>query len=122
MAIDKIHFEVNAGPYQHPVSTRQLLDTLRRLSVVFGYFSSLCNLFKCLDRSNSPVDNLFLKEATEGVPSDLNSQQDIEMQVCHTCCTQRVTQNDVPLAQNMRSVSIHHIMTVQRVVDHMPVG
>nr|CEF90400.1 vitellogenin [Sparus aurata] len=31
-AVDKIHFEVNAGPSRHPMSTRQLLETLRRLS------------------------------------------------------------------------------------------
>nr|AFA26671.1 vitellogenin C [Dicentrarchus labrax] len=31
-AVDKIHFEVNAGPSRHPMSARQLLDTLRRLS------------------------------------------------------------------------------------------
>ncbi len=36
-AVDKIHFEVNAGPSRHPMSTRQLLETLRRLSKVFGY-------------------------------------------------------------------------------------
>lgn len=84
MAIDKIQFEVNAVPHTHPVSTCQLLD----LPLYLAMLSYLCNLFKCLDRSNSPVDNLLLKEATEGMPSDLNSQQDIEMHVCHTCCTQ----------------------------------
>ncbi|XP_056234769.1 vitellogenin 3, phosvitinless [Seriola aureovittata] len=31
-AVDKIHIEVNAGPSRHPMSTRQLLETLRRLS------------------------------------------------------------------------------------------
>ncbi|XP_022601316.1 vitellogenin-like [Seriola dumerili] len=31
-AVDKIHIEVNAGPTRHPMSTRQLLETLRRLS------------------------------------------------------------------------------------------
>ncbi|XP_065812413.1 vitellogenin 3, phosvitinless [Labrus bergylta] len=31
-AVDKIHFEVNAGPSTHPDSGRQLLKTLRRLS------------------------------------------------------------------------------------------
>uniref|UniRef100_A0A8C3A2H3 Vitellogenin 3, phosvitinless n=1 Tax=Cyclopterus lumpus TaxID=8103 RepID=A0A8C3A2H3_CYCLU len=31
--VDKIHFEVNASPSGHPVSTRQLLETLRRLSM-----------------------------------------------------------------------------------------
>lgn len=31
-AVEKIHFEVNAGPSTHPVSVRQLLETLRRLS------------------------------------------------------------------------------------------
>ncbi|KAM7409515.1 hypothetical protein PAMA_001141 [Pampus argenteus] len=31
-AVDKIHFEVNAGPSGHSVSARQLLETLRRLS------------------------------------------------------------------------------------------
>ncbi|XP_076582051.1 vitellogenin 3, phosvitinless [Chaetodon auriga] len=31
-AVDKIHFEVNAGPSRHPMGTRQLLETLRRLS------------------------------------------------------------------------------------------
>nr|AVA30493.1 vitellogenin C [Scatophagus argus] len=31
-AVDKIHFEVNAGPSRHPMSTRQLLETLRRIS------------------------------------------------------------------------------------------
>ncbi|XP_038571649.1 vitellogenin 3, phosvitinless [Micropterus salmoides] len=31
-AVDKIHFEVNAGRSQHPMSARQLLETLRRLS------------------------------------------------------------------------------------------
>ncbi|XP_060890985.1 vitellogenin 3, phosvitinless [Labrus mixtus] len=31
-AVDKIHFEVNAGPSTHPDSGRQLLETLRRLS------------------------------------------------------------------------------------------
>ncbi|XP_070687869.1 vitellogenin 3, phosvitinless [Pempheris klunzingeri] len=31
-AVDKIHFEVNAGPSRHPLSARQLLETLRRLS------------------------------------------------------------------------------------------
>ncbi|XP_059197125.1 vitellogenin 3, phosvitinless [Centropristis striata] len=31
-AVDKIHFEVNGGPSRPPVSTRQLLETLRRLS------------------------------------------------------------------------------------------
>lgn len=36
-AVDKIHFEVNAGPSRHPMSARQLLETLRRLSKVFGY-------------------------------------------------------------------------------------
>ncbi|XP_071344089.1 vitellogenin 3, phosvitinless [Trachinotus anak] len=31
-AVDKIHIEVNAGPSRHPMSARQLLETLRRLS------------------------------------------------------------------------------------------
>uniref|UniRef100_UPI0037E9A8CE vitellogenin 3, phosvitinless n=1 Tax=Semicossyphus pulcher TaxID=241346 RepID=UPI0037E9A8CE len=31
-AVDRIHFEVNAGPSRHPESVRQLLETLRRLS------------------------------------------------------------------------------------------
>ncbi|XP_034737765.1 vitellogenin 3, phosvitinless [Etheostoma cragini] len=31
-AVDKIHFEVKVGPSKHPVSTLQLLKTLRRLS------------------------------------------------------------------------------------------
>ncbi|XP_047443415.1 vitellogenin 3, phosvitinless [Mugil cephalus] len=31
-AVDKIHFEVNAGPSRHPMSARQLLETLRTLS------------------------------------------------------------------------------------------
>nr|QAA78850.1 vitellogenin C [Channa punctata] len=31
-AVDKIHFEVNAGPSRHPMNSRQLLETLRRLS------------------------------------------------------------------------------------------
>nr|XP_019936246.1 PREDICTED: vitellogenin-like [Paralichthys olivaceus] len=31
-AVDKIHFEVNAGPSTHQMSTRQLLESLRRLS------------------------------------------------------------------------------------------
>ncbi|KAI9519363.1 hypothetical protein NQZ68_029530 [Dissostichus eleginoides] len=31
-AVDKIHFEVNAGPSRPPASTRQLMETLRRLS------------------------------------------------------------------------------------------
>ncbi|CAJ1060716.1 vitellogenin 3%2C phosvitinless [Xyrichtys novacula] len=31
-AVEKIHFEVNAGPSRHPMSVRQLLETLRRLS------------------------------------------------------------------------------------------
>ncbi|XP_070765014.1 vitellogenin 3, phosvitinless [Enoplosus armatus] len=31
-AVDKIHFEVNAGPSRHPMSAHQLLETLRRLS------------------------------------------------------------------------------------------
>nr|XP_033476965.1 vitellogenin 3, phosvitinless [Epinephelus lanceolatus] len=31
-AVDKIHFEVNAGPSRDPMSARQLLETLRRLS------------------------------------------------------------------------------------------
>uniref|UniRef100_A0A4W6DUS7 Vitellogenin 3, phosvitinless n=1 Tax=Lates calcarifer TaxID=8187 RepID=A0A4W6DUS7_LATCA len=31
-AVDKIHFEVNGGPSRHPMSARQLLETLRRLS------------------------------------------------------------------------------------------
>ncbi|KAM3620307.1 uncharacterized protein V6R79_021373 [Siganus canaliculatus] len=31
-AVDKIHFEVNAGSSRRPLSTRQLLETLRRLS------------------------------------------------------------------------------------------
>ncbi|KAM7011880.1 vitellogenin 3, phosvitinless [Tautogolabrus adspersus] len=31
-AVDKIHFEVNAGPSTHPDSGRQLLETLRKLS------------------------------------------------------------------------------------------
>ncbi|KAG8003726.1 Vitellogenin [Nibea albiflora] len=31
-AVDKIHFEVNAGPSRHPMSASQLLETLRRLS------------------------------------------------------------------------------------------
>ncbi|XP_042368565.1 vitellogenin 3, phosvitinless [Plectropomus leopardus] len=31
-AVDKIHFEVNAGPNTQPTSTRQLLETLKRLS------------------------------------------------------------------------------------------
>ncbi|XP_071388725.1 vitellogenin 3, phosvitinless [Centroberyx affinis] len=30
--VDKIHFEVNAGPSRHPMSVHQLLETLRRLS------------------------------------------------------------------------------------------
>lgn len=47
MAIDKIHFEVNAGPNRHPVSTRQLLDTLRRLSVVFDYAFSVLTSATC---------------------------------------------------------------------------
>ncbi|XP_034085697.1 vitellogenin 3, phosvitinless isoform X3 [Gymnodraco acuticeps] len=31
-AVDKIHFEVDAGPSRPPASTRQLMETLRRLS------------------------------------------------------------------------------------------
>ncbi|XP_054458092.1 vitellogenin 3, phosvitinless [Anoplopoma fimbria] len=31
-AVDKIHFEVNAGPSTHPANAQQLLETLRRLS------------------------------------------------------------------------------------------
>ncbi|KAE8294103.1 Vitellogenin [Larimichthys crocea] len=31
-AVDKIHFEVNAGPSRHPMSASQLLETLRRIS------------------------------------------------------------------------------------------
>ncbi|XP_037554173.1 vitellogenin 3, phosvitinless [Nematolebias whitei] len=30
--VDKIHFELDAGPSRHPMSTRQLLKTLRKLS------------------------------------------------------------------------------------------
>ncbi|XP_063747653.1 vitellogenin 3, phosvitinless isoform X1 [Eleginops maclovinus] len=33
-AVDKIHFEVNAGPSKPPASTRQLMETLKRLSRV----------------------------------------------------------------------------------------
>lgn len=39
--VDRIHFEVNAGPNRHPSSATQLLATLRRLSKVFGFSCSV---------------------------------------------------------------------------------
>uniref|UniRef100_A0A8C3A5Q8 Vitellogenin 3, phosvitinless n=1 Tax=Cyclopterus lumpus TaxID=8103 RepID=A0A8C3A5Q8_CYCLU len=54
--VDKIHFEVNASPSGHPVSTRQLLETLRRLSMVFGY---PWNVIICAPDWNSTPEAVF---------------------------------------------------------------
>uniref|UniRef100_A0A8D0B3Y5 Vitellogenin 3, phosvitinless n=1 Tax=Sander lucioperca TaxID=283035 RepID=A0A8D0B3Y5_SANLU len=60
-AVDKIHFEVNASPSKHLVSTRQLLETVRRLSKVFGYS---CNVVICapaLGLNSTPESVLNIK-------------------------------------------------------------
>lgn len=108
-AIDKIHLEVNAGPSRHPTSARQLLETLRRLSKVYGYpftvvISALAPVFHPL---SAPVAQWFYQEATKGVllSSDSassvrrshESQHDIIMEVRDTCSKEH----------NSKYVSLH---------------
>uniref|UniRef100_A0A668AAY5 Vitellogenin 3, phosvitinless n=1 Tax=Myripristis murdjan TaxID=586833 RepID=A0A668AAY5_9TELE len=56
--VDKIHFEFNAGPSRHPMNVRQLLETLRRLSKVFGYACTVIITTPGWDSTPEAVFNL----------------------------------------------------------------
>lgn len=107
-AIDKIHLEVNAGPSRHPTSARQLLETLRRLSKVYGYpFKVISALAPVFHPLSSTVAQWFYQEATQGVllSSDSassvrrsrESKHDIIMEVRDTCSKEN----------NSKYVSLH---------------
>ncbi|KAK0131503.1 Vitellogenin [Merluccius polli] len=71
--IEKIHVEVNAGPNTHPISARELLQTLRRLSKVNGVRDHV-EAMKNLDSSSASSST----EDVQQTPRDIVTEVILE--------------------------------------------